>query len=340
MVENGFIKTADAEKANKEPLDVRRSRAPARTSFAAEYFAEEVRRELYERYGEKKLYEGGLSVRTTLDPKMQVHGAQGADRRAGEVRRGAWLARRGQQDRHLRRLGRQARRGQGAQRYLAVAARGGARNQRSVGAHRPAAGPRSGRRCRQGPRHRHPSARRREVGEGRRRPDARQGADQGRAGARAGRRHLCRAAADKDGSRRRSIPAAPGAGSLRRDGRDGSRGPAACSRWSAASPTTRASSTARRRRCASPARRSSRSSTRRRSTMAIRRRRVVLDAPIEIDQGPGPASGGRKTIRKQFLRPVDAALRHRAFAQRHDGAAGAGCRHAADRRICQALRRL
>jgi penicillin-binding protein 1A len=31
-----------------------------------------VRRELYERYGEKKLYEGGLSVRTTLDPKMQV----------------------------------------------------------------------------------------------------------------------------------------------------------------------------------------------------------------------------------------------------------------------------
>ena len=40
--------------------------------FAAEYFAEEVRRELYERYGEKKLYEGGLSVRTTLDPKFQV----------------------------------------------------------------------------------------------------------------------------------------------------------------------------------------------------------------------------------------------------------------------------
>jgi penicillin-binding protein 1A len=27
---------------------------------------------LFERYGEKKLYEGGLSVRTTLDPKLQV----------------------------------------------------------------------------------------------------------------------------------------------------------------------------------------------------------------------------------------------------------------------------
>ncbi len=34
-------------------------------------FTEEVRREISERYGEKKLYEGGLSVRTTLDPKMQ-----------------------------------------------------------------------------------------------------------------------------------------------------------------------------------------------------------------------------------------------------------------------------
>ena len=31
-----------------------------------------MRRELYERYGEKKLYEGGLSVRTTLDTKYQV----------------------------------------------------------------------------------------------------------------------------------------------------------------------------------------------------------------------------------------------------------------------------
>ena len=31
-----------------------------------------MRRDVFERYGEKKLYEGGLSVRTTLDPKLQV----------------------------------------------------------------------------------------------------------------------------------------------------------------------------------------------------------------------------------------------------------------------------
>ena len=41
-------------------------------TIASGFFAEEVRREIAERYGEKKLYEGGLSVRATLDPKMQA----------------------------------------------------------------------------------------------------------------------------------------------------------------------------------------------------------------------------------------------------------------------------
>jgi penicillin-binding protein 1A len=71
MMEDGYI-TADAgEKAKKEPLAVTVRPTGAHT-FAAEYFAEEVRRYIFENYGEKKLYEGGLSVRTTLDPKMQV----------------------------------------------------------------------------------------------------------------------------------------------------------------------------------------------------------------------------------------------------------------------------
>src|SRR4029434_4705759 len=48
------------------------SRGSGSNIFAGEYFAEEVRRDIFERYGEKKLYEGGLSVRATLDPKMQV----------------------------------------------------------------------------------------------------------------------------------------------------------------------------------------------------------------------------------------------------------------------------
>ena len=71
LQENGWIKASDAEKARKEPLVVA-SRANSAHTFAGEYFAEEVRRDIFERYGEKKLYEGGLSVRTTLDPKIQV----------------------------------------------------------------------------------------------------------------------------------------------------------------------------------------------------------------------------------------------------------------------------
>ncbi len=71
MVENGYVPRPEGEKAKQEPLSVN-PRVLTPESYAAGYFAEEVRRELSDRYGEKKLYEGGLSVRTTLDPKMQV----------------------------------------------------------------------------------------------------------------------------------------------------------------------------------------------------------------------------------------------------------------------------
>jgi len=71
MVEDGYVTAQEGEKAKKEPLNVTQRPTGAHI-FAAEYFAEEVRREIYDKYGEKKLYEGGLSVRTTLDPKLQV----------------------------------------------------------------------------------------------------------------------------------------------------------------------------------------------------------------------------------------------------------------------------
>lgn len=71
LLENGWIKQSDADKAKKDPLQVT-GRSNSAHVLAGEYFAEEVRREIFERYGEKKLYEGGLSVRTTLDPKLQV----------------------------------------------------------------------------------------------------------------------------------------------------------------------------------------------------------------------------------------------------------------------------
>jgi penicillin-binding protein 1A len=71
LLENGWIKQAEAENARKDPLVVT-SRSNSARTFAGEYFAEEVRRDVLERYGEKKLYEGGLSIRATLDPKLQV----------------------------------------------------------------------------------------------------------------------------------------------------------------------------------------------------------------------------------------------------------------------------
>src|SRR5690606_7201364 len=69
--ENGFATAAEGEAAKKEPLNVT-PRPTGAQIFAGEYFAEEVRREIQEKYGEKRLYEGGLSVRTTLDPKVQT----------------------------------------------------------------------------------------------------------------------------------------------------------------------------------------------------------------------------------------------------------------------------
>ena len=71
MAEDRYITAQEVEKAKKEPLKIT-LRPTGAHIFAAEYFAEEVRRYVYEHYSEKKLYEGGLSVRTTLDPKMQV----------------------------------------------------------------------------------------------------------------------------------------------------------------------------------------------------------------------------------------------------------------------------
>jgi len=72
MRENGYVDAEEAERAKALPLGVSPRRGGTYL-FAGEYFTEEVRRQLIARYGEDALYEGGLSVRTTLDPEMQLH---------------------------------------------------------------------------------------------------------------------------------------------------------------------------------------------------------------------------------------------------------------------------
>ena len=71
MAQNGYITAEEADAAKKQSLGVN-PRVAFPNAAMANYFTEEVRREISERYGEKKLYEGGLSVRATLDPKMQA----------------------------------------------------------------------------------------------------------------------------------------------------------------------------------------------------------------------------------------------------------------------------
>jgi penicillin-binding protein 1A len=73
MAENGYITDEEAKEAKATDLTVN-IRPGGAHIFAAEYFAEEVRRSLFTAYGEAKLYAGGLSVRTTLDPRLQKIG--------------------------------------------------------------------------------------------------------------------------------------------------------------------------------------------------------------------------------------------------------------------------
>jgi penicillin-binding protein 1A len=70
MLENGYISSEEAEAAKAKPLGVNLRQTGAHI-FAADFFAEEVRRTLLSQFGEEKLYNGGLSVRTTLDPRLQ-----------------------------------------------------------------------------------------------------------------------------------------------------------------------------------------------------------------------------------------------------------------------------
>ena len=75
MLDNDYITQAEFDDATKKPLVVN-PRPFGAQLFAAESFAEEVRRELAQMYGKDKLGKGGLSVRTTLDPKLQIYARQ------------------------------------------------------------------------------------------------------------------------------------------------------------------------------------------------------------------------------------------------------------------------
>lgn len=88
MRENGYITQNEMITAQAEPITVRpRSGVDGAD---APYFAEEVRRQMVDRFGDDGFYTGGLSIRTTLDPDLQskadravVEGLEALDKRQG-----------------------------------------------------------------------------------------------------------------------------------------------------------------------------------------------------------------------------------------------------------------
>jgi penicillin-binding protein 1A len=70
MLDNGYITADDARQAEAEEL-VASNRPFGAIVADVDYFVEEVRRVLYNQYGEKALYDGGLQVRSTLDTRLQ-----------------------------------------------------------------------------------------------------------------------------------------------------------------------------------------------------------------------------------------------------------------------------
>ena len=71
MVEDGYITQEEADEAVALPLSTKR-RLKGPEYVAATYFVQELRRQLVKTYGEDELGEGGLSIRSTIDTKLQL----------------------------------------------------------------------------------------------------------------------------------------------------------------------------------------------------------------------------------------------------------------------------
>ena len=151
MADNGLVTAEQAKAAKAKPLTVN-FRPFGTQIYAADYFAEDVRRTLVAQFGEDGLYgrsdrssagdgrvNGGLSVRTTFDPDSAAHGAQGADRRPRGLRPRQGMARRRSAHRDRRGLGGGAERHRDSDRHPALAAGRRAGGAEGQGRGRPAA---------------------------------------------------------------------------------------------------------------------------------------------------------------------------------------------------------
>lgn len=75
MLERGYIDEAQAEEARASDLVVT-DRLSGDEFVAASHFVEEIRRQVQDQYGEEALLRGGLSIRTTVDTRLQLIAAR------------------------------------------------------------------------------------------------------------------------------------------------------------------------------------------------------------------------------------------------------------------------
>ncbi len=83
MAENGYITRLEAEAARAEPLLTVQSGdiAGFRQSLPnRDYFTDEIRRQLSSSFGESEFFTGGLSIRATVHPELQVSAAHALQR--------------------------------------------------------------------------------------------------------------------------------------------------------------------------------------------------------------------------------------------------------------------
>jgi len=88
MYKNGYLTISEKNKLQGKEIRITKSSGLDDTS--APYFAEEVRRKMLKNFGFDALYQGGLSIRTTLNPMLQryadealVNGLENLDKRQG-----------------------------------------------------------------------------------------------------------------------------------------------------------------------------------------------------------------------------------------------------------------
>ncbi len=94
MWENGYLDEDEYQRARAEPLrtvqngdfESFRSELPPR-----DYFTDEIRRQLSQNFGEEEFFSGGLAIRATIDPNLQVDAAHALQRALQSYDRGSGI---------------------------------------------------------------------------------------------------------------------------------------------------------------------------------------------------------------------------------------------------------